>query len=136
MSVELGKTRILNALVCDDMRREDNGKEILIGIYSGGVLVHRYPAALTLAIWMQFEAFKTGEIKLAFRLINEKDLEFASATGTLNVSKIENPMSLGIKNMRLQFQADNDFRFQAKEQDSDDWKDVIAFTVRESEISK
>jgi hypothetical protein len=40
---------VKHVVVCDDIRREDNGKEILIGVYSGGIIVPQFPVPLALA---------------------------------------------------------------------------------------
>jgi hypothetical protein len=42
--------KIISVLICDDVRREENGKEILIGVYSGDIIVTRFPAAMALTI--------------------------------------------------------------------------------------
>jgi hypothetical protein len=33
-------------MICDDVRREDNGKEIIIGVYTGAVLIESVPSIL------------------------------------------------------------------------------------------
>ena len=62
-------------VVCDDIRREFNGKEILIGVY-GGIIVPRFPANLNLAFWIQFRTTETGEIPIFLRLVGPHDVEF------------------------------------------------------------
>ena len=51
-SADLG-FKIESVLVCDDIRQEKNGKMILIGVYTGSIVVPTIPAALGLSIWMQ-----------------------------------------------------------------------------------
>jgi hypothetical protein len=41
------------ALVCDSIRQEDNGKLIFVGVYTGDILISRYPADLTLQVWLE-----------------------------------------------------------------------------------
>ena len=38
------------AILCDDIRKEDNGKMMLIGIYSGDILVPTFPSKLPLSM--------------------------------------------------------------------------------------
>jgi hypothetical protein len=38
--------RQASVLICDDIRREDNGKEIYLGVYSGGIIVPFVPFIL------------------------------------------------------------------------------------------
>src|SRR5262245_1276923 len=37
---------IINTIVCDDVRREDNGKEILIGVFNDTLVIDSVPAIL------------------------------------------------------------------------------------------
>ena len=34
-------TKIRSIMLCDEIRREDNGKELIIGVYSGGIRFFR-----------------------------------------------------------------------------------------------
>ena len=52
---------IESAIVCDDIRREDNGKAILIGVYFGDVIVPKAPALLSVWLWFQARANETVE---------------------------------------------------------------------------
>jgi hypothetical protein len=36
---------VLSVIVCDDVRREVNGKEILVGVYNGSAIFSQFPAA-------------------------------------------------------------------------------------------
>lgn len=47
--------KITSIIICDDVRREINNKEILIGVYSGSITVPSYPATLRLALWIEME---------------------------------------------------------------------------------
>jgi hypothetical protein len=56
-----------SVLLCDDIRREVNGKAILIGVYSGDIIVPTAPTSLGLSLWLQgraIEASLTVRIRL------------------------------------------------------------------------
>jgi hypothetical protein len=55
------------ALVCDDVRREDNGKLILIGVYGKDIGVTDLPANLVLSLVVRFEASEAIDEDLEFR---------------------------------------------------------------------
>jgi hypothetical protein len=55
---------ILGAILCDDVRREDNGKDIIIGVYSGGIIINELPAPLALKVWIQLRHSGAGQTKL------------------------------------------------------------------------
>jgi hypothetical protein len=37
---------VRSVIICDDIRREDNGKEILIGVYAGSIIFRSVPVRL------------------------------------------------------------------------------------------
>jgi hypothetical protein len=55
-------------LICDDSRREDNGKLILIGVYAGNIVVPALPAALVLTLVVFFEALKSVDSSIHLRV--------------------------------------------------------------------
>ena len=59
----------LTAILCDDVRRERNGKELLIGVYSGQVLLPEMPQVFFPVFWVPFETLDATAHKVQFRLI-------------------------------------------------------------------
>ena len=55
------------AVICDDVRREDSGKLIAIGIYGGDIRVNAYPATLAFSILIFAECTKAGDVKISIR---------------------------------------------------------------------
>lgn len=43
-------------LICDDVRREDNGKFLLIGVYTPNIVVYQLPATLQLCAFQVWES--------------------------------------------------------------------------------
>lgn len=87
------KVKVLSAVVCDDVREESNGKQILIGVYSGAITVHMIPSLpLTLRCWVNLRIQGPCKLKLYFRATDHDDKEIFNAeleTGT------EDPVGLG-----------------------------------------
>lgn len=54
-------------LICDDIRREDNGKLMFLGIYTPNIVVPQLPAALSLSAFQLWEADAPGAHQ--FRLL-------------------------------------------------------------------
>lgn len=44
-----------SVIFCDDIRREDNGKLIFIGVYPEDIYPHKFPANLRLSLWVTSE---------------------------------------------------------------------------------
>src|SRR6266487_6631936 len=42
-------------VMCDEIRTETTGKDILIGVYSGDILVSSFPAVIAVAFWVELE---------------------------------------------------------------------------------
>lgn len=80
------KVKILSAIVCDDVRVENNGKEILVGVYSGAITVHMIPSLpLSLRCWINLSIDGPCLVKLYFRATDSDDKEIFGAeieTGT------------------------------------------------------
>lgn len=51
-------------VVCDDVRKEVNGKDILVGVYGGGILIPTLPIQIPISIWAEIIPFKTGQVEL------------------------------------------------------------------------
>lgn len=68
--------KVLTFLLADDIRQEQNGKSIIIGVYSGDVLVSRFPADLKVAIWLEIEITDksmkpTMDLELRMQLVDD-----------------------------------------------------------------
>lgn len=76
--------RILSAVICDDVRAEDNGKELLIGVYSGTITVHAIPSLpLPLRCWINMKIEGPYATRLQFRAIDHNNEEmYRSETDT------------------------------------------------------
>lgn len=53
--------RVKNAILCDLVRVEDNGKHLLIGVYVGSVAFEKFPSVFAPMFWIQFETTKPDE---------------------------------------------------------------------------
>lgn len=54
-------------LVCDDVRRDTNNKDILIGVYSADIIVSAVPNWLTLAFYLEYLPTEIGDQELELR---------------------------------------------------------------------
>lgn len=62
--------RLINAVFCEDIRREDNGKDMLLGVYSGDIVVARCPTRVGMSLWLQYVSAPSvkGETGIDLRL--------------------------------------------------------------------
>ena len=62
-------------LVCDDVRREDNGKLLIVGMYTHGILFHSFPVNISLTAVVGVECEEPGQSGFQAGLIfDEKKL--------------------------------------------------------------
>lgn len=59
---------VSNAVVCDDVRKEMSGKDILIGVYASSMNISSLPAQLNLCFWMEIVPKKSGNLSMEFKL--------------------------------------------------------------------
>jgi hypothetical protein len=61
--------KINYAVFCDDIRREDNGKLIFIGVYGANILFKSFPASLNLSLAVMGETKEIGPIPCEFKIL-------------------------------------------------------------------
>lgn len=61
--------KIKNAILCDSVRTEDNGKHILIGVYSGDIVFAKFPARVSFTYWVQLiPPVQSGEVAFDMKI--------------------------------------------------------------------
>ena len=64
-------------LVCDDIRREDNGKAIIVGVYSGDIIASSFPSDMRVSFWLQGrptqQINEKQQMKLELRLLYQDE---------------------------------------------------------------
>ena len=129
------KTHIkpVHAVFCDDIRREITGKEILIGVYSNGLLLNRFPAPVMLSIWVPFSRDEpgSGEISLEFRVIDTDGHSVGYASNKINVaplSEISRYGSIALPGLPMLLAKPTTLTFQMKQYDKS-WQDIASLNV-------
>lgn len=59
----------ITAIFCDDIRREDNGKLLLIGVYPEGITIAGFPASFPMSFWLRLTGLPLGDGVLRFRML-------------------------------------------------------------------
>lgn len=60
--------KIHNVVVCDDVRRENTGKDILVGAYPGSINMGKMPGQVVLSFWLELQFHKNGDITVEIDL--------------------------------------------------------------------
>ncbi len=92
-----------NVLVCDDIRREVNGKLILIGIYSDSIIVGAFPAALKLRYYVEYLLNESTQTELHFRISTNGVSPAASIDASIEVEGIATVAALDLPPTTITF---------------------------------
>jgi hypothetical protein len=101
-------------IVCDDVRKEANNKEILIGVYTGDIIVRKVPAWLPIAFWIETQAKQIGHHDLSFRLVvldNEPPIPIKLGVKTDAIG----PFSITIVGIQLLLEKEGNISLEVKE---------------------
>jgi hypothetical protein len=128
--VDVPHITVKTVVVCDDVRREENGKDILIGVYSAGVLVAQFPAPLQFTFWIQFKGTGIGETTIQFRLMGGEDVKFAEGRVQMQLLR-EGLGSISVGPLPLMLQVSTPLTLQMKQAMDADWH-----TIEEIPVSK
>lgn len=116
------------ALLCDDIRIENTGKFILIGIYASditvGVLPSTFVGSLALLTQTDFE----GEFELQFRAFLNGSRLFEGA-GKVTVQSPSSGL-LPIKPLMLELGEEGVLRFEVRQAPRGEWQEVCALPVK------
>jgi hypothetical protein len=71
-------SKFRNAILCDDIRDEVGGKNSLMGVFSGDIVVPHFPASINIAFFLQYfpDASENLHVTTALRLMDD-DKEIA-----------------------------------------------------------
>jgi len=81
------------AVFCDDIRREDNGKAILIGVYTSDLIPGVLPTNISLSLWLDIRGVPLGHHKLTIT-VELPAQEKISVPGEIDVQETEKPITL------------------------------------------
>ena len=99
------RSRIEYAIICDDLRREDNGKLLIIGAYGGEILVSDLPAVLSLRILLGVYSSTTGSVPVSLK-IKQDGKTILDGTRSLNFTIADTIGLLGGARILLEIESE------------------------------
>ncbi len=66
---------VITALICDVVRKEITGQDIIIGVYSDEISVAQLPLSLVLTLYLRIRFKKTESTKFDFRVMGESGIQ-------------------------------------------------------------
>ncbi|MFN4274869.1 MAG: DUF6941 family protein [Ferrovibrio sp.] len=130
MTTQKKKIKVLFALICDDARREDNGKEILIGVYSGGMMFPSLPVNVIINIWMRVIYEGEGEYNADLQVIDQdgalitkgEDMRFPMKDN-------KDPGTIVIQGVPISVKKPGNLTFQWRHKDDNSWTTIVEIPV-------
>lgn len=95
------------AIFCDDIRFENNGKAILIGVYSEDLVPGVLPQVIPLSFWVRLTGVPLGDIKLNLTVgANGKAAHHAEIG--MNIHHDDRPVNLYFSGMPISIESDGE----------------------------
>lgn len=124
MSSSSQDMKILSALICDDVRREDNGKEILIGVYSGSILIPTIPANIMLTAWINMEVHGPCEFDFEIRVLDPSDRQIAHGKVHVASSEAHDLSSMALPRFPINAEKEGWLKIQSRK-NGGRWRNII-----------
>lgn len=107
-------------VVCDFIRHEGNGKDILIGVYGSGIRVAALPTNIALSFWIELKPHQTGDIPFKLRVIGSGNTVILSMPVAPIHVPDERNVNMEVPPLLMTFQSAGKVEVQVAG-DDDDW---------------
>lgn len=124
------------AVVCDAVRREDNGKLIFIGVYGRHIGLRRFPADLSLSLAVRLFADEPGEMDLEFRCVPEGAPPSDIRKGHLVVAESGATLFAVPNLVIMELSPETTLNFQWRTVPNEDWETIASIPVTTSKRAK
>jgi hypothetical protein len=84
------RDRFQNAILCEDVRYEVGNKKSLIGTFAGNIIVSEFPAAIQLAVYLEYTPKTVGKDEKVDLEMWQDDVKIGSATIIVNAKNNDN----------------------------------------------
>ena len=120
-----------SVIVCDDIRKEVTGKEILIGVYSGEIVLRSFPNQFPASLWIEADTPKAGkhEVVLRVSLTNKPPFQIKFAID------VRRPGTSSIAIPGLQLQAEEECDLVIEVQEGEEWRVLKRKKIMRGDVS-
>lgn len=134
-----GNIQVRYALVCDDVRREENGKEMLIGLYNGAMSIAVLPQDIPVSMWLSVRYEGSGVVTKEMRVIARKGTVLAQTELPIPLQDNARPGSIVIKGIPLKLREPGSLIFQWRDFPAEadaQWHDLAELEIRHELAAK
>ncbi|WP_282608966.1 hypothetical protein [Pelagibius sp. Alg239-R121] len=107
------KIRFRNVLLCDDIRQEISNKLILIGVYTGHIVLSEFPANIRLAVYAEFKPreLTVEDVQLRYKLDGKL---LATISGRVEAHDLDSWATAAIPALPLQLESMGELSIEAQ----------------------
>lgn len=120
---EIGPFYVLNAILCEDVRLEPTGKHMLIGVFSGNIVVAKMPAKIAIAFYIEAQVLELGEHILYIRMRSPGGSEVKMEARMTNTERGKS-IALGVPRGELQIPEEGEIEVCVSHNEKD-WISII-----------
>ena len=107
--------KIENVIICDQVRKEDSGKHLLIGVYLENILFASFPSKVRLTPWVQLSDEGNRIISIEFRVIDSDNKILYSGKGTFDARNASGLLTITLPTFMLEISGKTTLSFQMRE---------------------
>jgi len=115
------RPKIKFGILCEDIRREDNGKLIILGMYGRNIEISQFPATLAITVLLAMHADAPGSSRLEV-VAYFNDIELRKASGSVNFDGKGGAL-LSLPPLPFSIENEGELRFQAR-LDEGEWSEI------------
>ncbi|MCC0013847.1 MAG: hypothetical protein H6881_08220 [Rhodobiaceae bacterium] len=112
-------TKVESIILCEDVRKEITNKEILIGVYSGNIVVKSYPTMLRLNLWVELLPDSIGERSLHLKVDTPSGNPPIEIDFKMDVNDQITPGAVTIPKLAMNIERDGEIVISFKENDGE-----------------
>ena len=121
------RVKILNVVICDDIRRETTGKDIIIGAFGGSIQTPLLPAQLALSAWVQLSATGKGNLNFKVRWLSPQDVPLATVESKMQIERAS-VSAISFPQLPIQVQSNGKLKLQIQQGD-EGWETISEIDV-------
>lgn len=126
----MSEFKIGYVLLCDDVRKEVSGKDILIGVYTKVINLHQLPAMVNLSAWIEVIPTKKGNLALEVKFEVPGDLPPYIIGVVLGVEDEKNSLAFATPVTGFPIQKGGQIRVLVRAQGAQKWNVVKRINVQ------
>lgn len=129
----MSSLKIENAILCEDVRRELNGKHTIIGAVSQGFSVASLPGQIRIAAYLEVKFANSGRQEVFIRIGYGKEKAAAIIKAELEISDASAPIGLPVPSFNLMVQEPGHLTLEVSS-DEKQWKRAFRRPIEVGEV--